>query len=177
MPFSFNQETVDVIGVVMRGNHYLEGVLRTTITVDGTDASRAITDMVRQSRHHRQLRAIMIDGGALGGFNVVDGQYLFQHTEIPVMTVTANQPNPQALLRALQQHFDDWKARWALLEKGELHTVPLMYPLYVKSFGLSKEETRDILKVSIVRGATPEPIRTAHLIATGIKTDTSSGQT
>lgn len=176
MPFSFADKTVDIIGAVMRGNHYLEGVLSTTITVDGTDASQAIADMVQQSRHRCQLRVIMIDGGALGGFNVVDGEYIFQATGVPVMTVTANQPDPQALVSALQQHFDDWEGRWETLQKGELYTVVLQYPLYIKPFGVSLEEAREILQVSIVRGAIPEPIRVAHLIATGIKTGESYGK-
>ncbi|MDD3492192.1 MAG: DUF99 family protein [Candidatus Thermoplasmatota archaeon] len=176
LPFSFAHKTVDIIGAVMRGNHYLEGVLRSTITVDGTDASRAIADMVRRSRHCCQLRAIMIDGGALGGFNVVDGEYIFQVTGVPVMTVTANQPDPRALVSALQRHFDDWETRWEVLQKGEMHVVALEYPLYVKPFGVSIQEATEILKISIVRGAIPEPIRVAHLIATGIKTDESCGK-
>jgi len=38
MPFSFGDKKVDVVGVVMRGGIYLEGVLKTTIDVDGRDA-------------------------------------------------------------------------------------------------------------------------------------------
>ncbi|MDD5779140.1 MAG: DUF99 family protein [Candidatus Thermoplasmatota archaeon] len=41
---------------------------------------------------------------------------------------------------------------------------------------MSIEEATEILKISIVRGAIPEPIRVAHLIATGIKTGESYGK-
>ncbi len=176
MPFTFDDERVGVVGVVMRGNHYIEGVLRTDIEVDGLDATTQLIDLISSSKHAGQLRAVLVDGGALGGFNVVDGEQLHEATDIPVMTVTANQPNEEALIAALRQHFDDWQGRWSIMQKGELCRVPLRYPLYVKSFGLPLEEATEMLKLSIMRGALPEPLRVAHLIATGIKTGESYGR-
>lgn len=174
MPFSFEDSSTDVIGVVMRGGCYVEGVLRGTITVDGTDASRVIARMISQSKHSSQLRAIMIDGGALGGFNVVDGSYLYDATSIPVMTVTAHKPDPKSMESALRQHFDDWQDRWTVMNHGTLHVVSLRYPLYIKPFGIDIKKATKIIQGSIVRGAIPEPIRLAHLIATGIHTSNSN---
>jgi hypothetical protein len=176
MPFTFDDEHVGVVGVVMRGNHYIEGVLHTDIEVDGTDATERLIELITSSRHAGQLRAVMVDGGALGGFNVVDGQRLHQATNIPTMTVTANEPDREALVAALKQHFDDWRHRWDIMQKGELCRVPLRYPLYVKPFGLTLEEATEMIKLSIMRGALPEPLRVAHLIATGIKTGESYGR-
>ncbi|MFO8132642.1 MAG: DUF99 family protein [Thermoplasmatota archaeon] len=176
MPFTFDDQRVGVVGVVMRGNHYIEGVLSTDIEVDGLDATTQLIELIMSSKHAGQLRAVLVDGGALGGFNVVDGQRLHEATDIPVMTVTASQPDEKALIAALQQHFDDWQPRWDIMRKGELYRVPLRYPLYVKSFGLSIEKATDIIKLSIMRGALPEPLRVAHLIATGVKTGESYGR-
>ena len=39
MPFSFGDRDTDIVGVVMRGNSYVEGILRSTVTVDGMDAT------------------------------------------------------------------------------------------------------------------------------------------
>jgi endonuclease V-like protein UPF0215 family len=171
MPFSFDDAVTGIIGVVMRGGHYVEGVLRGSIKIDGADASHSITHMVSQSKYSDQLRVIMIDGGALGGFNVVDGECIFEATAIPVMTVTPNQPDSEALKSALKQHFEDWESRWSILQKGTIYEVVLDYTLYVKPFGLSIEEAKQIIKLTIVRGAIPEPLRLAHIIATGIKSD------
>ena len=44
--------------------------------VDGEDANEAISRMVRDSRFSEQVRMVMIDGAAFGGFNVVDIQAL-----------------------------------------------------------------------------------------------------
>ena len=171
MPFSFDDAVTGIIGVVMRGGHYVEGIIRGNIKVDGADASDNIAAMVSRSKYSDQLRAIMIDGGALGGFNIVDGKYIFETTDIPVMTVTTNQPNPEALKSALKQHFKDWKSRWSILHQGTLHEVRFNYTLYVKPFGITIEEAKQIIKLTIIRGAIPEPLRLAHLIATGIKND------
>lgn len=176
MPFTFDDERVGVVGVVMRGNHYIEGVLHTDIAVDGIDATDRLASLISSSKHAGQLRAVMVDGGALGGFNVVDGERLYKTTGIPVMTVTANKPNSEALIAALKQHFDDWEGRWNILQGGELYRIPLRYPLWVKPFGLSLDEATDIIKCSLIRGALPEPLRVAHLIATGVKTGESYGR-
>jgi endonuclease V-like protein UPF0215 family len=173
MPFSFNDAVTGIVGVVMRGGQYVEGVVQNTITVDGTDASRNIVNMISHSKHFHQLRAIMVDGGALGGFNVVDGTYIFEATSIPVMTVTANRPDPNSLKSALRQHFDDWESRWSVLCQGAIHELTLDYTIYVKPFGINIKEAERIIKLTIVRGALPEPLRLAHLIATGIKRNKS----
>ena len=176
MPFTFEDEYVGIVGVVMRGNHYIEGVLHTNIAVDGNDATEQLISLILSSKHAGQLRTIMTDGGALGGFNVVDGERLYEATGIPVMTVTANKPNEELLIAALKQHFDDWETRWRTMHKGELHCVPLQYPLYVKRFGFKLGEATEIIQLSLLRGALPEPLRVAHLIATGIKTGESYGR-
>ena len=71
-PFMFNEKYTSVIGVVMRGGEYLEGVIKKEISIDGNDSTYICKKMINNSRHRNQLRAVMIDGIAFGGFNVVD---------------------------------------------------------------------------------------------------------
>jgi len=176
MPFSFGDEKVDVVGVIMRGGTYLEGVLKTTISVDGNDATCKIIELVEKTKHKKQLKIIMIDGIALGGFNVVDAEKIFLSTNLPVITITRNKPDMKKIKEALKKHFDDWKERWEIINKGRTEEILLRYPVYVKYFGLKREEATEIIKLSIIRGAIPEPIRVAHLIATGIKKGESRGR-
>ncbi len=173
MPFSFGDKTVGIIGVVMRGNSYIEGILRTTITVDGTDSTPVLIRLIAGTKHLKQLRAVMVDGASLGGFNVVDGEKIFRETGLPVMTVTRNKPDEGKMKEALKKHFDDWEERWGIINRGEIKKLELPYPLYVKCWGIPLDDATDIIKVSIVRGAIPEPIRVAHLMASGIKTGES----
>ncbi|RLF45363.1 MAG: hypothetical protein DRN17_02700 [Thermoplasmata archaeon] len=173
MPFSFGDEKVDIVGVVMRGNSYIEGVLRTTITVDGKDATSALIKLIAGTRHRGQLRVAMMDGATLGGFNVVDGEEVYEKTGLPIITVTKEKPNEEKMKNALRKHFDDWKERWEIINKGDMKKVELAYPLYIKCWGIKFGEAKEVIKLSIVRGAIPEPLRIAHLIASGIKTGES----
>ncbi len=176
MPFSFGEEKVDIVGVVMRGGIYLEGILKTTIEIDGRDATEKIIEMVNGSKHKEQLKLIMIDGVALGGFNVVDGEKIYLETSLPVITITRKKPDMQKIKEALKKHFNDWEERLKIIEKGVTKEVKLRYPVYIKHFGIDEEEAINAIKISIIRGAIPEPLRVAHLIATGIKKGESTGR-
>ena len=72
-PFDkFRDKEVLVIGTFFRGGSSLDGVLTTTTAVDGSDATAKIIRMVKKSKFYTQLRAIMLNGIAVWGFNVVD---------------------------------------------------------------------------------------------------------
>jgi hypothetical protein len=176
MPFAFSDTVTDIIGAVMRGGVYLEGVLKTTITVDGNDATEKIVAMVTSSRHYGQLRFVMIDGAALGGFNVVDCHRIFAETHIPAMTVTRRKPDFTAMCRALVAHFDDWRPRWETLLRHTVEKIGTAAPVYVARAGLSRSEAAELISLCTVRGVIPEPVRVAHLIATGIKKGESRGR-
>ena len=176
MPFPFNDEKTGIVGVVMRGGTYLEGVLKSEVEIDGRDASDAIINMVKNSRHAGQLKIIMVDGVALGGFNVIDGEKIYNETNLPVITVTREKPNMRKMEEALKKHFDDWKERLEIINKGEMHEIKLGYTIYSKFFGIDEKEGKEIIKLATIRGAIPEPVRVAHLIATGIKKGESKGR-
>lgn len=176
MPFLFTDKQVDIVGVIMRGGTYLEGVVKTTIAVDGTDATQKIIELITTSKHKAQLRVIMFDGAALGGFNVIDCKQLYDETTIPTLTITRENPDMKTIKKTLQSHFTDWETRWSLLTQGSLHELKLDFPVYVRTFGLTKQETEETIRISTIRGAIPEPLRVAHLIATGIKKGESRGR-
>ena len=77
---------------------------------------------------------------------------------------------------ALKKHFDDWKERLEIINKGEMHEIKLGYTIYSKFFGIDEKEGKEIIKLATIRGAIPEPVRVAHLIATGIKKGESKGR-
>jgi len=64
-PFRFSDERVPIVGVVVQAPSYIEGVLTTLAEVDGHDATERIAAMVRRSRYHAGLAAILIDGTAV----------------------------------------------------------------------------------------------------------------
>lgn len=176
-PFSFKEEEVIVVGAAVRLPNYLEGVLKTTAKVDGKDATDRLREMIRRSRYMENLAAILIDGIAIGGFNVVDIDSLHADLGIPVATVTRKKPDLGSMEKVLKAKFPDWQKRLSLITRRELHRIETEHkPLYVQIVGMELPEIEKIIAKSTVLGALPEPIRMAHLIATAVRTGESHGR-
>src|SRR2546430_8882590 len=123
-PFRFSDETVPVVGVVVQAPSYIEGVLTTLAEVDGHDATERIASMVRRSRYRAGLAAILIDGTAVGGFNVIDIDAVRAAVDRPVVTVTRKKPNLGSIETALRRRFDDWQERLATLRPPQIEGLP-----------------------------------------------------
>ncbi len=172
-PFSkFKDKRALVIGTFFRGGSSLDGVLTTTVAVDGSDSTAKIIRMVKKSKFHTQLQAIMLNGIAVGGFNVIDIQKLSAETKIPVIVVMRNYPEAGRMSATLARLGMNAKAR--LVEKaGNIHKAGRVY---MQFSGCSLETARELLMISCTRSYIPEPIRVAHLIAAGVKLGESKGK-
>ena len=176
-PFTFTEKFATIIGVVMRGGNYLECVLKGQVSIDGDDATFVCKDIIKNTRHRKQLKAMLLDGIALGGFNVVDIEDIFNSTSLPVITITRDKPDFRKIEEALKKNFIDWERRLTLIKNGVIHKVKTSYnPIYVKCSGIDIEEAKEIIKISTIRGVIPEPIRVAHIIASGIIRGESYGK-
>lgn len=176
-PFTFNDKYSSIIGVVMRGSNYIECVLHDQVSVDGNDATFICKKMIGKTRHKKQLKAILIDGVSLGGFNIVDINELYSYNNIPVITVTRDEPDFIKIEKALKKNFKDAKDRLNLIKKGRLYRVETKHnPIFVKCVGLTINQAKEIIKICTIRGVIPEPIRVAHLIASGLKRGESYGK-
>ncbi len=176
-PFSFDDKKTDVIGVVMMVPSYIEAVMRCQVEVDGVDANEKLAAMINSSRYKEQLKLVLLDGVALGGFNVVDITKLHEEIGLPMVTVTREEPDLETMKSALKENFEDWEYRLDVINSGELHRVETEHkPIFVKFIGMDLEEIKEIIELSTVRGALPEVLRVAHLIASGITSGESHGR-
>jgi endonuclease V-like protein UPF0215 family len=173
-----SREQVMLIGALFRAGTWLDGVLRTFITVDGCDATESLIEMVNNSRHLEQLGVMMLDGITFGGFNVVDIQRIFQETGVPVIVIMRRYPDLESIKNALKI-FPQWEERWKrIMGAGEIYKIDKIQnqgPIYMQTFGISKEDAEEIVILSATRSAIPEPIRAAHIIAAGVTTGESKG--
>ena len=176
-PFSFSDEYAIIVGVIMRGGSYIESVLSRKIKVDGDDSTDLCIDMVNKTRHKVQLKSILLDGVTFCGFNVLNIEKIFLKTGIPVITITRDKPDFKKIKNALIKNFSDWENKFDIIEKGLLYKIETNFnPIYIKCFGISFKEAKEIITISTIRGVIPEPIRIAHLIASGIIRGESYGK-
>jgi hypothetical protein len=178
-PFDFGNRRAKatVIGAVVRVPSYLEGVLRFEISVDGDDATGAIAEALDNSRFLEQIKAVMIDGVSLAGFNIVDIALLSRGLSLPVVTVTRDKPDMGSIRVALSKYFEDWERRFATISALPLVEMQTEHnPVFVSYAGLTEDEARGLVKKTTVRGAIPEPLRMAHIIASGVVKGESKGK-
>ena len=162
---------VDVVGVVFRGGYWLDGVMRTEVEVDGLDGTEKIASMIIESPHYKQLRIIMLSGITLAGFNVVDIKELYNKTELPVIAITRDMPNMKEIEQAIER-LPEKEKRWrAIQNAGEMIKVQTRKeeePIYMQIAGIKREDAEKIVKITSTRSNIPEPLRVAHIIASGL---------
>ena len=172
-PFDkFNDSKVLVVGVVMRGGSWVDGILSTKVLVDGNDSTKKITDMINKSKFKPQLQCIFLDGIAVAGFNVIDVKELSKKTKLPVIVVIRRMPDIKTIKETLIKI--NQKQKIKLIEKaGE---VIKLDNIFVQINGINLEQARKILKIVCTRSLIPEPLRLAHLIASGVTVGESKGR-
>jgi endonuclease V-like protein UPF0215 family len=161
--------SVIVVGVVFRGGYSVDGVMHTTIAIDGLDATEQFASMINGSPHRKQLRLIMLNGVTFAGFNMVDIEKLNAATKLPVLVLTHEKPDLDTIHEALK-NLPDSEERWRIiLAAGEIHEVANRgTKIYLELAGISLSEAQKIIKLTSIRSCLPEPLRVAHLIASGI---------
>ena len=162
-----------VVGAVFAGGR-LDGVLSCKVRRDGANATRAIGECVRFSRFYPQLHAVLLQGIAFAGFNVVDLHALHETLRMPVLVVSRKKPNLTAISSALLDHVRGGARKWKLIQQAG--PMEGMCGLYVQRAGISAADARTLLDRAIVHSAMPEPLRAAHLIAGGVTRGHSGGR-
>lgn len=166
-----------VVGVILRAKEYLDGVLSTHVELDGLDATDKIIDLVNRSRHFDQLRAILFNGLAVAGFNLIDIHKVSSETGKAVIAVTAKKPDRKRFILALK-NLDRYEERKEIVGRaGEVKMIQVRGKrMYFQYAGATESEARELLLKASHRSATPEAIRIAHIIASGIVDGESRGR-
>jgi len=163
--------TVDVVGVIYRGGYWLDGVMRTKVTVDGMDATEKIAAMIKKSPHYEELRVVILNGITFAGFNVVDINKLFKTVDLPIIAVTREKPDMEKIRKALE-NLPECEKRWQAIESAgkiiKVQTRNTKEAVYMQIAGVSQEDAEKILKSTSTRSNIPEALRVAHIIASGL---------
>jgi endonuclease V-like protein UPF0215 family len=134
-----------------------------------------MAQLISRSRFAAQLHAILLQGIAFAGFNVIDIHWLHQALELPVIVIARKAPDMEAVKRALLTRVRGGRRKWALIDR--LGAMEPVAGVFVQKVGLDLDAVEDMVIRLAVNGAIPEPLRAAHLIAGGIASGESRGRT
>jgi len=171
-PFDFSKsKRTWLVGVIFRGNLWMEGVLVDTIQVDGMDVTDVIINMINNTKFASQIRAVFLDGITFGGFNIVDIQRLHVQTDLPIVTIVEKSPDLKRIRKSLTK-FPDSDLRWNLISRlGEPKPVKIRGSkkcLFVQSVGLEEKELRAVLELTRKAATVPEALRAARMFASSL---------
>ena len=172
-PFDkFKDKKILVVGVVMRGGSWVDGILSTKVTVDGTDSTKKIVEMVNKCKFKPQLQCIFLNGIAVAGFNIFDVKELSKKTKLPVIIIIRRMPDIENIKKTLAKIKKQQKIK--LIEKAG--KVVQGDDIFIQLTGIDLDNAKKILKIVCTRSNIPEPLRLAHIIASGIATGQSKGR-
>jgi endonuclease V-like protein UPF0215 family len=164
---------VKVVGTVY-ARQRLTGVLVGDVLKDGDDAAEALRRLVSGSKFAANLHLVMLQGIALGGFNVVDVFDLHAQLDLPILVVSRRAPDMDAICDALLTRIPNGAQKWAVIER--LGPMEALRHVYVQRVGLTLFQASAVLKQFTVEGHIPEPLRVAHLIAGALVDGESRGR-
>ncbi len=166
---SIVDDKVLVVGVVFRGGFWIDGVVSTHIEKDGLDATEKIITMVNETKH-QDLRVIMFDGVTLGGFNTIDIQRITEETGLACIIVIRRMPDMESIKHALT-YLDHPKERERMINNaGKVYRIELKEEkeIYYQFYGLAQKDAEKLLRMTATHSSLPEPVRVAHMVATGV---------
>jgi uncharacterized protein len=164
---------VRIVGAVCARTR-LDGVVSGLVWRDGSNATRRIVELVQGTRFVDNVRAVLLQGIAVAGFNVIDVVALHESLGVPVLVVMRRPPRLDAVKRALYEHTPGGARKWALVERAG--PIERIGAVYTQRVGIEREAARALLDATTLHGNVPEPLRVALLIAGGIGSGESRGR-
>ena len=163
---------VPIVGTVYAGLRF-DGVVIGQVQKDGLDAAHAIYNAIAGSRFAGHVQLILLQGIALGGFNVVDVFELNKRLSMPILVVSRRPPDLSAIKDALLGHIPGGAEKWRIIE--QLGPMEPAGNVQIQRVGLSFDQASAVIARFAVHGHVPEPLRTAHIIAGALATGQSRG--
>lgn len=173
-PFDKQHTTnVRLVGAVCARTR-LDGVVCGFVRRDGVNSTERMIALVRASQFAEHVQAVLLQGIAVAGFNVVDVHALRSALDVPVLVLMRRRPRLESMRAAISKHMPGAARKWSLIEAaGQIEPLG---PIFCQRAGLSLAEARALVSATTLHGHLPEALRLAHLIAGGVTTGKSRGR-
>ncbi|HNX18114.1 MAG TPA: DUF99 family protein [Methanoregula sp.] len=155
-------------GVVMRKDLIIDGFAFSRVTVAGMDGTDAVLKIVGDL-NRSDINFILLSGGVIAFFNIIDPQKVQDRTRLPVICVTYE--NSEGLLADIRHHFPgDIERMDAYLRLGDRmpYTLPSGQIVYLRSWGIDPADAGRLCTAFTCQGKIPEPLRVARLSARAV---------
>ncbi len=162
--FTRQQNEVLLVATLMRKG-YLDAVLSTHVERDGIDATDKIIEMISNSRFSSQVNYIMTQGTVVAGLNPINIKKLSETLSIPVVSVLRGKPDKEKFMKAVSKTNNKEEVVKSIEDNG---SISYYNNVYYYLCGLSNEEAESLIRNTVLKGNIPEPIRMAHIIASGV---------
>ena len=162
---------IPLVGVIFAASR-LDGVVAGKIRRDGANAAAVMARLIAESRFVEHLQLVMLQGIAVGGFNVVDVFALHEKTKLPLLVVAKRAPDFDAIRSALTTRVPGGARKWRIIE--HLGPMEKLGGVYVQRVGIDRDDAKRIIERFAINGNMPEPLRVAHLVATAFGRTTAS---
>jgi endonuclease V-like protein UPF0215 family len=157
-----------LIGVVCQGVRVVQ-LVKGEITIDGNDATEKLIQLIKMNEKHIQY--IFTHTITFGGFNIINLQEIYKKTQIPIICITNQMPDIEAVKSALKKNFPkDYREKIKhIIKAGELYQTEIktaggLSKIYYHSLGISNQEVKQLLEKVCIDSKIPECLRLAHLI-------------
>ncbi|MFT4892619.1 MAG: endonuclease V-like protein UPF0215 family [Candidatus Nanohaloarchaea archaeon] len=150
------REAEKLIGVSYRGTEFMEQVEAIDQKPDGGESTEDILQLYRL--FNQDIAVIFLDGISFNGFNVADIRSISRYTGKPVVAVTNNSPDKQAVRSGMES---------AGLDSGVVDNLPEVHKyegLFIQFAGCDLDEAKCFVEKATVQGNIPEAVRAADLI-------------
>jgi len=152
-------------GVVMRKDLRVDGFGFARISVGGDDATEGILKIFREL-DRSDINALLLNGSVISWFNIVDLDFVFEETGLPVISLTYEES--EGLEGYIREYFPCPQKKIDLYRKlGPREPLWLKtgFDVYARFLGVTAEETKGLLNSFTLEGRVPEPLRVARLLA------------
>ena len=151
---------ISVVGVVFRGNMWLDGMFTCQIRPKEDDCIAKLVSAIVQSKQYSQIRAVILPREVLVSGVRLDISDFSHKINLPVISIAR-----RVIYRKKPPHRNPepkWKTDSFIINIGG-GKVP------VEVSGISRDETREIFAVACVDGRQiPEAVRVAKMVATHV---------
>jgi hypothetical protein len=152
-------------GVVMRADMRIDGMAYAHATVGGDDATQAVI-RIYEKLDREDVNALLISGVAVSWFNIIDLQEVFRFVKRPIVSLTYEaSPGLEGYLREYFPQSETKLRSYQRLGNREVVRLKTGHEVYVRAFGATAEEARNMLNKFTKDGRVPEPVRVARLAA------------